>query len=53
MGAAISASAQTADTDFFEGKTITYIVAVGPGGGYDAYARLLTRHLSKYMPEME
>lgn len=51
MGAAISASAQTADTDFFEGKTITYIVAVGPGGGYDAYARLLTRHLSKYMPE--
>ena len=48
---ALSASAQTADMDFFKGKTITYIVAVGPGGGYDAYARLLTRHLSKYLPE--
>ncbi len=47
----LSAMAQTADTDFFRGKTITYIVAVGPGGGYDTYARLLTRHLSKYLPE--
>jgi tripartite-type tricarboxylate transporter receptor subunit TctC len=50
-GGALSASAQNADADFFKGKTITYIVAVGPGGGYDAYARLLTRHLSKYLPE--
>jgi tripartite-type tricarboxylate transporter receptor subunit TctC len=49
--AALSASAQPADTEFFRGKTVTYIVAVGPGGGYDAYGRLLTRHLEKYLPE--
>jgi tripartite-type tricarboxylate transporter receptor subunit TctC len=42
--------AQTPDADYFRGKTVTYIVAVGPGGGYDTYGRLLTRFLPKYMP---
>ena len=27
--------------DFYDGKTITYIVATEPGGGYDTYARLI------------
>ena len=26
---------------FFEGKTITYIIATNPGGGYDTYGRLI------------
>jgi len=26
--------------DFFRGKTITIIIPIGPGGAYDAYARL-------------
>ena len=30
------ASAASA-TDFFKGKTMTYIVATSPGGGYDTY----------------
>ncbi|NNF24874.1 MAG: hypothetical protein HKN63_08745 [Rhodobacteraceae bacterium] len=30
---------------FFEGKTITYIIATNPGGGYDAYGRLIGRYL--------
>ncbi len=30
---------------FFEGKTLTYIIATNPGGGYDAYGRLIGRHL--------
>jgi tripartite-type tricarboxylate transporter receptor subunit TctC len=51
VGAAGQAAAQEPDADFFRGKTITYIVAVGPGGGYDTYGRLLTRHLMKYMPD--
>jgi len=35
---------------FYEGKTMTFIVSFPPGGGYDIYARLLARHLPKYIP---
>ena len=35
---------------FFRGKTITYIVATSPGGGYDTYGRLVARYMAKYMP---
>lgn len=42
--------ASTAATDFYEGKTMTFIVSFPPGGGYDIYARLLARHLPKYIP---
>jgi putative tricarboxylic transport membrane protein len=35
---------------FFRGKTITYIVATSPGGGYDTYGRLVARYMSKYLP---
>ena len=35
---------------FFKGKVITYIVAAKPGGGYDTYARLITRHMATHMP---
>jgi len=52
MGAALlfSASAQAADMNLFRGKTITYIVATSPGGGYDTYGRLIARYLQKYLP---
>lgn len=42
--------AATAATDFYNGKTMTFIVSFPPGGGYDIYARLLARHLPKYIP---
>ena len=32
---------------YFEGKTITYIIATSPGGGYDAYARAIGTHLGE------
>jgi tripartite-type tricarboxylate transporter receptor subunit TctC/sarcosine oxidase gamma subunit len=32
---------------YFEGKTVTYIIATNPGGNYDAYGRLIGRHLEK------
>ena len=34
----------------YAGKTITLIVGYKPGGGYDATARLLARHLPKHIP---
>jgi tripartite-type tricarboxylate transporter receptor subunit TctC len=35
--------------DFYKGKTITLLVGSGEGGGYDQYARLLARHMGKYI----
>ncbi len=32
---------------YFEGKTVTYIIATNPGGGYDAYGRLIGRYLEE------
>ena len=36
--------------DFYANKTITIIVSTGPGGTYDAIARLLARHMPRYLP---
>jgi len=38
-----------ATEDFFAGRTITYIVATNPGGGYDTYARLVARYMEKHL----
>jgi len=34
----------------FSGKTLTIVVGYKPGGGYDRYARLLGKHLPRYIP---
>ena len=34
----------------FAGKTVTIYVGYGPGGGYDLYARVLSRHLGRHLP---
>jgi tripartite-type tricarboxylate transporter receptor subunit TctC len=48
---ALSLSASIAQEDeFYRGKTITIIIPIGPGGAYDAYARLISRHLGKWLP---
>ena len=47
--AATAASAQTG-ADFFKGKTVTYIVATAPGGGYDLYGRLVAEYMQKHLP---
>src|SRR5258708_32105705 len=36
--------------DFYRGKLIKVVVGFASGGGYDVYARLLARHLGKYIP---
>ncbi|MEE8438916.1 MAG: tripartite tricarboxylate transporter substrate-binding protein [Micropepsaceae bacterium] len=43
-------SAFAADASFYEGKTVTYIVATDPGGGYDTYGRIIARYMQKYLP---
>jgi len=44
---ALSAAAQESEQAFFTGKTVRFVVGFGPGGGYDAYARMLAPYLSK------
>jgi tripartite-type tricarboxylate transporter receptor subunit TctC len=36
--------------DFFKDKTVTYIVATAPGGGYDTYGRLVAEYMQRYLP---
>jgi len=40
----------TAQEDFYKGKQITLVIGLGAGETYDLYARLLARHLPKYIP---
>jgi tripartite-type tricarboxylate transporter receptor subunit TctC len=40
----------SAQANFYEGKTIRIVVGFSPGGGYDALARMLSRHMPKYIP---
>jgi tripartite-type tricarboxylate transporter receptor subunit TctC len=50
MAVAILASerawAQDSAAQFYHGKQITIIVGSSAGGGFDIYARLLSRHMS-------
>lgn len=39
-----------AQEPFFAGRTLTFSTFTPPGGSYDTYLRLLTRHISKYVP---
>lgn len=36
--------------DFYRGRTVTIIVGYSAGGGYDLYARALSRHMGKHIP---
>ena len=35
---------------YYEGKTIRVIVGYSAGGGYDTYARVLSRHMGRHLP---
>src|SRR5206468_2701146 len=39
-----------AQANFYEGKTIRFIVGFSAGGGYDAYTRTIARHIGKHVP---
>jgi len=49
LGSAPGALAQSAQ-NFFSGKQITLLCGAAVGGGYDAHARLLARHLGRFIP---
>jgi putative tricarboxylic transport membrane protein len=43
------ATARATGADFFRGRTLTYIVATDPGGGYDTYGRLVAKYLTRHL----
>src|SRR5688572_28477628 len=47
--ALLSCNQAFAQDNFFSGKTIRIVVGSSPGGGYDYWARLLARHMSKHV----
>src|SRR5258708_35992548 len=47
---AAAVAAPLAGAQSYAGKTVTIIVGFKPGGGYDAVARVLARHLTKHIP---
>ena len=42
--------AASAQEPFYKGKTVRIIVGGSAGGGYDAYTRVIGRHLGKHIP---
>ncbi len=52
LATAVIATAAKADevAEFYKGKRVNLIVSYGPGGGYDAYARVLARHIGRHIP---
>ncbi len=52
LAACAATQAQAADEGaaFFKDKTVTYIVATAPGGGYDSYGRLVAEYMQRSLP---
>src|ERR1700704_1648173 len=46
----VGASSDALAADYYQGKTLTVIVGYAPGGGVDATARAITRHLGRFIP---
>lgn len=36
--------------EFYQGRSVDFVVGSGAGGGYDIYARLLARRMGEYIP---
>jgi tripartite-type tricarboxylate transporter receptor subunit TctC len=47
---AVNLSSFALADDFFKGRTLRLMVFGAPGGGYDTYARMIARHITKYVP---
>src|SRR3954469_19696874 len=48
LGVALAARAMAAD--FYAGKTINFIAGTDTGGGFSIYARLIAKHLARFIP---
>src|SRR5262249_18175463 len=47
---ALFASAPAIAADYYAGKSIEFLIGGDVGGGYDIYARVIARHLSRFIP---
>ncbi len=45
----LSSAVALAQTPYYQGKTITFIVGSGAGTAYDMYSRLLANHIGKHI----
>jgi len=48
--AILSAGKANAAEEFYKGKSIRIVVGFSAGGGFDTYARAISRHMSKHIP---
>ncbi len=48
--ALVPAAQRAYGAEFYSGKVIHLVVSQPPGGAYDAYARLIARHMGKHIP---
>ncbi len=48
--AACVAAAPAKAEDYFKGKQVRILIGTPPGGGYDAYGRLVGRHIADFIP---
>lgn len=46
----LSGALAQAQSSFFEGKTVRFLVGFTPGGSYDLWARVIATHMGKYIP---
>lgn len=46
----VAGVAYPASQDFFNGKTVRVVVGLSAGGGFDAYARTIARHIGRHIP---
>jgi tripartite-type tricarboxylate transporter receptor subunit TctC len=45
-----SISTRVLAEDFYQGKTIRFVVGFSAGGGFDTYTRVIARHMGKHIP---
>ena len=50
MSHAAPAAAQSSIEDFYKGKQMRVVVGYPPGGGFDAYARMLADYMPRHIP---
>ena len=50
VGLVLFAASDLPAADFYKGKTLRITIGTSPGGGYDAWGRLVGRHLGKHIP---
>ena len=50
LAASLVAAAPARADDFYKGKIFTIVVGFSPAGGYDNYARVLSRYIGNHIP---